>query len=340
MSETKRYPGDYSRPDWLPDWRDPNAYTEHGRDLRSWAWEFLRRNPEYQADYAHYMSLPWFYSEGGGTPKRASRSIGDFDEMIYLWGSVPALPGETAGEYEHRTGEWPVQLECHLLAKWRVTTLEDPAHEAAPSYGPDDSDIWPQQVDYPEPFLDFGPREKQFGKHYEWMAGRLLLACWRPELDNNVRVFAFDLRRNIDDQVGEIRDLLKELQNEARRPPTDDVFSRTPMEVIRRPTTKGVDGMLNDLRILDAIWSGESWKNIATALWGNPKTSRLQDGGVFQYLDKIKMEQRIKDAISRAKGRVIEGGYQDLLLWAEMPQSRENKTKKARKLDSGQTPQG
>lgn len=340
MSETKRYPGDYSRPEWLPDWCNPNSYTDHGKDLRSWAWEWLRRNPEYQADYAHYMSLPWFYSEGGKTPKQAGRSLADDSEMIYLWGSIPALPGETAGEYEHRTGEWPVQLECHLLAKWRVTTLEDPAHEAAPSYGPDDSNIWPQHVYYPEPFLDCGPREKQVGKHYEWMTGRLLLARWPPELDNDVSVFAFDLRRNIDDQVGEIRGLLKELQNEARRPPTDEVFSRTPMEVIKRPTTKGVGGMLNDLRILDAVWSGESWEKIATVLWGKPNIRRPPDGGTFQESYKKRMEQRIKEAISRAKGRVIARGYRDLLLWAEMPQSRENKTKKTRKLDSRQTPQG
>lgn len=34
---------------WIPDWRDENAYPKP-KDLsyRYWAWEFLRRNPEYQ----------------------------------------------------------------------------------------------------------------------------------------------------------------------------------------------------------------------------------------------------------------------------------------------------
>jgi hypothetical protein len=34
---------------WLPDWRDPTQYpTEKGTSGTKWAWEFLRRNPEYQ----------------------------------------------------------------------------------------------------------------------------------------------------------------------------------------------------------------------------------------------------------------------------------------------------
>ena len=43
---------------WLPDWRKitdyPDPKTTKGRQ---WAWEFLRRNPEYQRLYAEYDSL-------------------------------------------------------------------------------------------------------------------------------------------------------------------------------------------------------------------------------------------------------------------------------------------
>jgi hypothetical protein len=60
----------------LPDWRNPAdyAYTEDFA-LHDWAWEFLRRNPEYRADWAALAekrpSLPEedFYAE--------SRRIGD-----------------------------------------------------------------------------------------------------------------------------------------------------------------------------------------------------------------------------------------------------------------------
>lgn len=323
------FPRGYSPPDWLPYWRDPARYTDHGDDLRLWAWEFLRRNPEYQSDYAHYMSIPWCYPEGGKTPKIAARSIGYDSEMIYLHGSLPAIPGETAGEYEHRTGEWPIPLEEHLLEKWQIMTLNDPAGEAAPHYGPDDRAILPQAVNFAAPYFDCGPRAKNF-HGLEWMEGRLMVPDWPPEIDGYVSVFAFDLRRNIDDQIDDIRARLKELQNEAKQPPDDNEFNDyPPIEYIARPKTKFLNGILNDLRILDAVWSGASWMDIATNLWGGPKKSGRQDGGQFEDYDKKKMEQRIKDANSRSRAR-IDRGYREMLLWSEMQQSPKNKKNKVR----------
>src|SRR6266700_5276026 len=36
-------------PDWLPDWTKPDQYPDpKTTSSRQWAWEFLRRNPEYQ----------------------------------------------------------------------------------------------------------------------------------------------------------------------------------------------------------------------------------------------------------------------------------------------------
>ncbi len=44
-------------PEWLPDWRDEKAYT-YLNDVSptQWAWEFVRRNPKYQNDYANYAA--------------------------------------------------------------------------------------------------------------------------------------------------------------------------------------------------------------------------------------------------------------------------------------------
>ena len=40
------------KPDWLPDWKDPTAYPNpENTNAEQWAWEFLRRNSEYQRDY-------------------------------------------------------------------------------------------------------------------------------------------------------------------------------------------------------------------------------------------------------------------------------------------------
>lgn len=41
---------------WLPDWKDDANYPSSGEDLslEEWAWEFLRRNPEFQNDYYNH----------------------------------------------------------------------------------------------------------------------------------------------------------------------------------------------------------------------------------------------------------------------------------------------
>jgi Uncharacterized conserved protein (DUF2285)/Family of unknown function (DUF6499) len=38
----------------VPDWRDPTQYPRD-RSLRQWAWEFLRRNPEYRAFWREHI---------------------------------------------------------------------------------------------------------------------------------------------------------------------------------------------------------------------------------------------------------------------------------------------
>ncbi|MGD0960796.1 MAG: DUF6499 domain-containing protein [Methylomonas sp.] len=43
---------------WLPDWRNESEYPDPKTTTgRQWAWEFLRRNPEYQNLYAEYDRL-------------------------------------------------------------------------------------------------------------------------------------------------------------------------------------------------------------------------------------------------------------------------------------------
>ncbi|MFA5593272.1 MAG: DUF6499 domain-containing protein [Micavibrio sp.] len=37
---------------WLPDWRDKSQYPDpRSTSNKQWAWEFLRRNPDYQKDF-------------------------------------------------------------------------------------------------------------------------------------------------------------------------------------------------------------------------------------------------------------------------------------------------
>lgn len=45
---------------WLPDWRNASQYpTVEGTSGTQWAWEFLRRNPEYLDWHRKARTLPW-----------------------------------------------------------------------------------------------------------------------------------------------------------------------------------------------------------------------------------------------------------------------------------------
>ena len=52
-------------PDWLPDWTKPHQYPDPKKTVsRHWAWEFLRRNPEYQRLW--YELIAPYYDEKKG----------------------------------------------------------------------------------------------------------------------------------------------------------------------------------------------------------------------------------------------------------------------------------
>ena len=73
------------KPEWLPGWTNPDEYPDpETTSLHQWAWEFLRRNPEYQKDYDTYKKLP--------------------DRSLWENGNSPELePGETKEEYADRS---------------------------------------------------------------------------------------------------------------------------------------------------------------------------------------------------------------------------------------------
>lgn len=58
ITQSKQWPKDYIFPSWLPDWRYEDEYPVlAATSKRQYAWEFLRRNPEYQADYLKCVKL-------------------------------------------------------------------------------------------------------------------------------------------------------------------------------------------------------------------------------------------------------------------------------------------
>lgn len=306
-------------PVWLPDWRDVSAYTDHGNDLLSWAWEFLRRNPEYQADYASWAALPDSEVDENGvsgwTPKYY-RTYGDWESMIYFQPTSghPVRKGETVGEYEARTGQGVQLLHIHLLEKWGLEhELPDPAAELATEGREKLPPYFPQYVEPPP-----GESERP----------RLLSIPWDQEDDSFMETFSIDIRLNLEAQLNAIEETVRGMKNDRKR----GLF---PVEDIRRASIH-TDGMLQDLRIWDARLSKAEYAEIMDQLWGEEikkakkwtKADKNDAEGTFQK----KLTQRITDSLSRTK-KNIGNDFRSMLKWSNLPKDKPRAAKK--KPDKG-----
>lgn len=334
----KKKLNDCPPPAWLPDWTDPQTYTDHGDDMAAWAWEFLRRNPEYQADFAHYMSVPWCYPggypEGGRTPKVASpTSPADDDEMIYFDREPPAAnPSETFGEYVRRTGREPERLETALLKKWRMEILRDPASSEPAFHTARDMPPYHLETAWHEMvFRSYatncpGLEQRVFDEH---MGSDVLILP--GDCGDLMHVLAFDLRRPLAPQLERAKLLLEdavqmEMEVEARMLEHDSAYGHDtewgpegPLKVVN--VTGSQQGkLLGFLRAYDAVWSiGFNRSEIA---------SKLFPGGTSIETNRSALDAF--DYAIRKAVRMVDNGYRNLLLWANLPENMENADKKTR----------
>jgi hypothetical protein len=97
----------------MTDWRRPEAYaytTTLSRD--QWAWEFLRRNPEYRSDYAAFMTTWRALEADYGKPPDRDFARWKSDPRAYRVESEPGDPGGCVAD------ENKVLIECWMGAKW------------------------------------------------------------------------------------------------------------------------------------------------------------------------------------------------------------------------------
>jgi len=97
------------------DWQTDTDYIFCGQlDLAGWAWQFLRREPAYRADYANFIAL-WRQLEAdyGSPPKR---DFFKWKQDPRAWRSEAEVSGCVTdlcpGENDH------VLIECWMGAKW------------------------------------------------------------------------------------------------------------------------------------------------------------------------------------------------------------------------------
>lgn len=292
---------------WRPDWMDlnPGVYPDHGDDLGAWAWEFLRRNPEYQADFATWAALPDDDGQGNHSPK-FDVTIGDWVPMEYCQAlpGVPANPRETVGEYERRTGQWVETVYTAFRKKWN-TTPEAPETPVSPAWEVSSPPYWLGRMD-----------PLQY-RQSPMLSGLLIYSAgWGDEDEPFVESFGFDLRYNIDDQWATVRDSLLDRQRGKHGLLFQDA---APVSLISRKSVGQRGKYEMRLRYLDAVASGASDTQIINKLC--PSSSYRDDGNdESDRFDRAAKEwlRSTKDAADA----LMTSKFREMLIFAQMTKAK------------------
>jgi hypothetical protein len=150
------------------EWNDASTYPPRkGTRMRRWAWEFLRRNPDYQADYERWIRnapQPW---------------PGPDKDLTWYQCDPPALPDETYAQYERRLERAErtfKPLYLVLRKKYHISGSYIPA--------PEDDDPPTFTTGAIGPFL-FGPQRE---------------VHWRDGLAAEQAIYVFDLTGSLEVQ--------------------------------------------------------------------------------------------------------------------------------------------
>lgn len=130
-------------------WRTGEGYPEHGGERTDlWAWEFLRRNPEYRADWQRFIAvanalrgsyskpydnLPDDWETDPGRPYWIISRANDDGDMRARVYDPPANEGETESDYSNRirasggSGWMSRPLDRAMGGRWGLESIVDPA---------------------------------------------------------------------------------------------------------------------------------------------------------------------------------------------------------------------
>ena len=97
------------------------SYTQkHNKE--QWAWEFLRRNPEYQRDYKQFIHR-WHTLEdlfGKGEDRDVQAWQNDIRALANEWDSEMTLLEELPGAERDNTTQEPVPIDEWMCQKWDI----------------------------------------------------------------------------------------------------------------------------------------------------------------------------------------------------------------------------
>jgi len=83
------------KPDWLPDWEDESQYPdiENTSDVQ-WAWEFLRRNKEYQNDWENLFPISFSKNIEAYKNMVLPEGIDSWEEHFKDFAEMPSINGK------------------------------------------------------------------------------------------------------------------------------------------------------------------------------------------------------------------------------------------------------
>jgi hypothetical protein len=96
----------------MPDWRKPQDY-DFTKVLTAdqWAWEFLRRNPDYRHEWQRFIATWRALEADYGRPSQR-------DIAAWKWDPRAWVPAESCRESDCRIDGDKVLIECALGARW------------------------------------------------------------------------------------------------------------------------------------------------------------------------------------------------------------------------------
>ncbi|QOJ19714.1 MAG: DUF2285 domain-containing protein [Gammaproteobacteria bacterium] len=288
-----------------PDWRDASAYplTADDLSLSQWAWEFLRRNPEYQNDYGYCAQSPDF-----GRKYTRHQLADASDDTKFRYCKYQALAGETVGEYFNRTGDetpFDYSVEDQLIdEKWEILYLADPANDDGYNCIPHLIDL-PREIqqDFSNPSNNKGYIPTRTG----WEEVEIESKPIEPEPEDWFEMtLRFDLRYSLDKQLDNAKILLQERVSILDYLQPDYPYHE--WEKKRGAIGIQIRNLPMYLRAYDGRKAGDKFDQIGEELYRN----EIENPDPDLALDQKNAEKRARDAYKNAI-KLIEGGYKELM---------------------------
>lgn len=274
-------------PGWLPDWQDEKSYNfPKPGNWHLWAWEFLRRNPEYQKAWQeHYVDglLKWvvelYDNKEGQLTDEMDAFYAEKMQLCESWVcDPPALPGETCIERLARVGEGKMTpLGTHLADQFGVHSdhLLDPSINTLPGWFVFDS--------------SYGPYYKR------WFPNQPEDMLYMPVDAPEHFVVRFDLKWPLTMQLNRIKGVMKCLKEKLSK---EGLISPVSTE---NPRQNGAS-FPSCLRVLDGKASGGSVLDMASVIY-----SDMPNDYAHQYpaSQKVRNNLRTAESLRDSEYRVL-----------------------------------